>query len=80
MHEIPLLFIKIELRMKFHHPDPEKSLTKYVTPSSVPVSHGYRFSTLDSTQEQFLRHNSRLETPTIQSGEGSIIETSDMRW
>jgi hypothetical protein len=49
-------------------------------PSSVPASQGYRFSILDSTQEQFLKHNSKLDTPTIQSGEGSIIDTIDMRW
>lgn len=51
----------------------------YVIPSSVPASQGYKFKTLDSTQEQFLKHNSKLETPTIQSGEGDIIETRDIR-
>lgn len=46
--------------------------TKYVIPLSVPASYGYKLSSLCSIHEQLLRHNSKPETPTIQSGEGSI--------
>lgn len=56
------------------------NLTKQVIPSSVPTSQGYKFNTFVSSQEQFRRHNSRLDTPTIQSGDGSILETIDIRW
>ena len=47
----------------------------YEIPESTPASQGYKNSSLLSTQEQFALHNSKPETPTIQSGEGPSIET-----
>ena len=44
-------------------------------PLSTPASHGYKNSSLLSNQVQFFWHSSRPDTPTIQSGDGPIIET-----
>lgn len=54
--------------------------TVYVTPLSVPMSHGNRFHIRDSIQVQLGRHSSNPDIPTIQSGEGSILDTRDIRW
>ena len=47
----------------------------YDIPLSTPASQGYKNNSLLSNQVQFFWHNSRPDTPTIQSGDGPIIET-----
>ena len=47
----------------------------YEIPESTPESHGYKNSSLLSTQEQFALQSSKPDTPTIQSGDGPSIET-----
>lgn len=51
----------------------------YDIPSSVPASHGYKLNSFFSAQLQFAKHNSNPDTPTIQSGEGIIFETNDIK-
>jgi len=48
--------------------------TLYVTPLSIPASHGYRLMVLFVIQLQFGKHNSKPEIPTNQSGDGSSFK------
>ena len=52
----------------------------YLSPLSVPKSHGYKSMTLLSTQEQLGKHRFSLDSPTIQSGLGIILETTESKW
>lgn len=47
--------------------------TLYVTPLSIPASHGYRLMVLLAIQLQLGKHSSNPEIPTNQSGDGSIF-------
>ena len=52
----------------------------YLSPLSVPKSHGYKSMTLLSTQEQLGKHRFSFDNPTIQSGLGIILETTESKW
>lgn len=53
--------------------------TLYDVPSSVPTSHGYKFRVRDGNHLQLGVHNSISATPTIQSGDGVILETTEIK-
>ena len=46
----------------------------------VSIQHCVLFATLLSSQVQLARHISMAEAPTIQSGEGPSMLTTDTRW
>ena len=49
-------------------------------PSSTPASQGYNGISFLSSQVQLARQSSRDEIPTIQSGDGPNMLTSETRW
>lgn len=55
-------------------------LTSYVTPPSVPASHGMRSVTSRCTQPQSLVHRSSPDSPTFQSGLGPSMVRKDIKW
>lgn len=56
------------------------SLTSYVTPLSVPASHGIRSWTTFWAQPHSLVHKSSADRPTFQSGLGPSMVRKDMMW
>lgn len=55
-------------------------LTSYVTPLSVPASHGIRSWTTFWAQPHSLVHKSSADRPTFQSGLGPSMVRKDMMW
>ena len=52
-----------------------KLISENSVPSSVPASHGYRFTVCDGSQSACVSSRDSPETPTNQSGLGATIES-----